>query len=511
MLVRLGDGKYSVTRSGMLDLVSALAVSGLFIWSGFARASFLLQSPHPMGVDGYYYAIQLRSLAEDWRLFYPSLPLCFVWLLPFSLLSDPIIGTKLGAAIATAAAVFPVNALARRFTGDRGAGLVAATLVAISAQSRFLSTEFVKQGVGLTLAAGTWALLGASLDRPSKGRFALALGLLSLTALTHRFAFCVALFVTLPVFVTWVCQTVDWKADRRSLLLLGGTVAVSVGVGVIWRLSFGNDFVVMSKLFQMKPDWSFATLALPGAPPLVFHHEVRWAAVASLLTLGLSSSPGAARASPLRGHVVAFRAGFVSLALFVAVPWLDISNAEGPAMRLRLVAFLPLAICAALVFRQCLGRLTPSVRLIVGAIMAVGLPWIPTARHEGTVTTAPSRVMAMKELAAKLPADSLVVTTERQLAFMVTWYARAPAQRAIPALLNPDRTFRLIPSNALEPDMALALAARRKRATGVDACPQDLLPSRPGSLTLLQEQIYQSLTHSLPLESQMYWQAWPAH
>jgi hypothetical protein len=217
------------------------------------------------------------------------------------------------------------------------------------------------------------------------------------------------------------------------------------------------------------------------------------------------------RAPPLRGQVVALSAGFVFLALLVAVPWLDVSNAEGPAMRLRLVAFLPWAVCAALIFRQCLGWLTPGVRLMAGVLLAVGLPWIPTARHEGTVTTEPSRVMAMKELAAKLPAGSFVVTTERQLAFMVTWYARTPAQRAIPVSLDPERTFRLIPSNALEPDMALALAARRERVRGISAYPQDLLPSRPGSLTLLPELSYQSLTRSLPLASQLYWQAWPAH
>ena len=116
----------------------------------------------------------------------------------------------------------------------------------------------------------------------------------------------------------------------------------------------------------------------------------------------------------------------------------------------------------------------------------------------------------METLAKALPTGALVLTTERQLAFMVTWYTRALARRSVPASLDEGRTFRLIPSNALEPEMALALANRREKAGSLPPPPQDLMPLRPGSLTLLSEPAYQSLLFSLSPDSQRYWRDWPS-
>ena len=50
------------------------AVAALFTWAFVARAGVLLETPTPVGIDGYYYAIQVRALLEEGRLHYPSLP-----------------------------------------------------------------------------------------------------------------------------------------------------------------------------------------------------------------------------------------------------------------------------------------------------------------------------------------------------------------------------------------------------------------------------------------------------
>jgi hypothetical protein len=71
----------------------------------------LAASPFPLGVDGYFYPIQLRSLLAGHGLAYPDFPLTFWLMAPFAALTDPIVGAKLAAAIYGALMAVPMCAL----------------------------------------------------------------------------------------------------------------------------------------------------------------------------------------------------------------------------------------------------------------------------------------------------------------------------------------------------------------------------------------------------------------
>src|SRR5262245_9031277 len=121
-------------------------------WSAWHRYAFLTTSPYPMGIDGYFYPIQLRSILEHGTLAYPASPLAFYLMAPFAALTDPITGAKLGAAIGGALIAFPAYGVGRQLGGNRAAGAAAAVLATTSAGSFYLSVEFVKNGWGLTMA-----------------------------------------------------------------------------------------------------------------------------------------------------------------------------------------------------------------------------------------------------------------------------------------------------------------------------------------------------------------------
>src|SRR5215470_14167643 len=148
----------------------AAALLALVAWSSWQRWQMLTASPFPLGVDGYFYPIELRALLERGELAYPASPLTFYLLAPFAAATDPITGAKLGAALWGAAIAIPAYGVGARLGGGRGAGLVAAAIATTSVGSAYLTIEFVKNGIGLTVAlTALWLALGAT-ERPSRIR-----------------------------------------------------------------------------------------------------------------------------------------------------------------------------------------------------------------------------------------------------------------------------------------------------------------------------------------------------
>ena len=448
------------------SFLAPAAVSALFLWAFLARARLLLETPTPVGIDGYYYAIQVRALLEEGRLHYPGPTLAFGWLLPFAALTDPIRGVKLGAAAGTAAIVFPLFLLVRRLSGSRSAGVLAAALAVTSAQSFYLSSEFVKQGVGLTLVACFLAALAAAIEQPTRPRVAAVLVWLGLVVLTHKLAAAVALLVgTTALGVhAWRGWAQLPRPARGLLAAVAGTAGCfALGVLLAPRSLLGaQGLSLLAGALQAHADGSFATLRRPSGLHLFFHHEVLLGLLAALLlALHTALRPSAPRSSPGARALSPVALGLVLLAVLVALPWWDVSAPEGLGMRLRLTGFLAFAPCTALLLARVGAGRSAGVGW-VAVLAAVALPLLlpPQVRHMGARVPDPY-LQAVRAFEAQLRPESLVITTQRSLAFMVTWYTRAQAQRSVPERLEPARTYRLLPKADLEPVFATALEQRR--------------------------------------------------
>src|SRR5258705_2979560 len=113
------------------------ALLALVAWSFWQRWQLLTASPFPLGVDGYFYPIELRALLDHGQLAYPASPLAFYLLAPLAAATDPITGAKLGAALWGAAIALPMYGAGARLGGGRGAGLVAAGLAAPSVRPAY--------------------------------------------------------------------------------------------------------------------------------------------------------------------------------------------------------------------------------------------------------------------------------------------------------------------------------------------------------------------------------------
>lgn len=467
-------------------LVVAALVTAAFV----ARLHALRSSPFPTGVDGFFYLLQIRSLLEEGQLYSPSSPLV-PWLMAgLSLVVEPVLAMKIVAALGSAALVVPAFLVARRLSATEPA-VLAAALVATSAQSIFLSTEFVKQAVGLALAMGFVAALAWLLDRPSVLRGLLVASLFAACALTHKTALGLALLWASPLFIPRV-----WRS-RRLLIVACLGLLILLGLG-------RRELAVLGDLFQSQPSLSLAVLASPGRVPLILGHEVALAAGLAVLAL-LSARlrrPGEARRPPLA-------IGFCAFALFLALPWINVVNDQGLGYRLRLAACACLGPCAALLASRVLGRFGPRLRagaLAVAIVLVLLRPW---TSNEGVVRAHPAMVDATRHLRGLFPAGTIVVIPERHTAFMAAYYGEVTVRLRPPVALDPEHTYRLLPGAAIRPGLAAALDRVRDHPVPNLAPVISLHSMHRNGLVLLSEPTFQYLVAALPTVEQQWYQAWP--
>lgn len=528
--------------------VTAAALIFLAVRGFQVRWELLTASPYPLGVDGYFYPIQLRSLLERGHLYYPASPLAFWLMAPLAALADPILGAKLGAALGGAAVVWPAYALGRRLGGGRVAGLLAAVLAVSSTGSLLLSAEFVKNAFGVTFGLAALAAVLAAIDQqreqpidqPSWRRWALAaLGLLA-ALLAHKMAMALVLALGAPALVQLGWRR--WPGRRRQL---GLAVAVAAGALALLGVLAPGRFLspahleLLAGLFSGAWRWDAPALAI-GRFKLSLGGEAWQAGVASLVAAavlalpwlmrrwrgwkgrregvtsegasseGASSGAAAAPASRLPAWSI------VVLGLLVAWPTLAVEDPQGLGFRLRLIAFVPLALAAsiavggALPYLRKLHALAPLLgRAAVALALALWLGFAPTRLDRGVVYAHPAMIAAVQGLARAVPPGDTVVVSERHTAFMATWYTRVRTS-VRPTAGTPARRWRLMTLSFIGTDkpMSRALDAARRRPELV--APRGLHPKHHDGLVLLPEATWQWVLTQLPPGPRRYYEAWPA-
>jgi hypothetical protein len=269
----------------------AAAVVALAAWSLWQRWQLLAASPFPLGVDGYFYPIELRSLLDRGELSYPASPLAFYMMAPFAAATDPITGAKLAAAVLGAAIAAPSYGVGARLGGGRGAGLIAAALATTSAGSAYLTIEFVKNGIGLTVAlTALWLALRAA-ERPSRPRLAAALAGVLAAYATHKMAAAIVLCVAVPA--AFGAATGRGALRGRRLLYaiaavaLGSLAVLAVGALAPRRLLSAGDARLFGGLVSPTPHWTAPALVFPGGELALGHDALLGLALALIAAVAL--------------------------------------------------------------------------------------------------------------------------------------------------------------------------------------------------------------------------------
>jgi hypothetical protein len=439
-------------------------------------------SPYPLGVDGFFYPLEVRGLLEHGSLAYP--PLTYLWMAPFAAVTDPITGAKLAAALGTALIAIPAYGVGARLGRSAGAGLVAAALAALSAGAAYLSIEFVKQGIGLTVALGALWLVLRALETPSRGRVIAACAGALATLLAHKLAAGVLALVAVPAIAADVRTRL--RGRRLIYALLGGIAGTFVLIAVAIRMMPAGGVLAPAR-------WDLPALST-GSFTLRMEHEPLIAAVlaigaAVVLVLRKDGKP-AERAAAW---------AFVVLALAIAVPWLDVGDPQGLAFRLRVSAFVPLAMCAAVIVTVIPRKVLPLVALILAIRGA-------HERTEGQVLAHPALVAGA--MAVHVPAGTTVIVPERHIAFMVAYYARVPVALR-PETVPHDQRMRLVPLAFFGTGSELEHAIDNARAQPGLTPPVGLHPRYRNGLVLIAEPTWDWILAQLPDRDRRHFTRWP--
>ncbi|HEY0250407.1 MAG TPA: glycosyltransferase family 39 protein, partial [Kofleriaceae bacterium] len=413
----------------------------LVVVAGFwQRWHVLAVNELPVGIDGYFYPVQVRSLLEHGVLRYPASPVTFYWMTPFALVTDPIVGAKLGAALGGALVAIPAYGVGKILGGHRGAGLVAAVLAATTATSCFLAFEFVKQGIGLTVAlAALWAILVA-IERRTRRSVVIAAFAIAIAFATHKLAAGLVIAIVLPELAHLARRELF---GRRLIYLVLVAIGVALGIvllGVIAPKRFvsPSDLALVKDLVSSTAHVTAPALVFPDRE-LHFAYEPLLAGLVCIAALSVAWSRPAVTGPHHRLTAIAICA----LGILLALPWLSVDDPQGLGFRLRVAAFVPLALGGAIIVGALRHALFGCA--IAAVLVAYELPraYLAGVQPAGVVPTSPVLAGAVANARGKIPEGKTVIVPERHILFMVDWYTRA-AVNLRPELVPLSERIRMV-------------------------------------------------------------------
>ncbi len=438
--------------------------------------------------------------------------------------------------------------------------MIAAALATSSAGSMYMTIEFVKNGIGLTVAMTALWLVLRAMTAPSRRAAGFAVLGIVLAMLTHKMAAGLVLGIAIPAAIVEAHRRgkLRWRpAFTLGVVINVVAVIVVIGIAMPERFLSPADLALIDGLFTSEPEWSLpvlankltlgyepvicAVLAIGAAAVLIVERtgaRVRLIAVllqtaGVLITLGSALSREglisgvvavggialvvggsvlgrhAAKGATLQQREGAGRElaawSVIALGLVIALPWLDASNGQGLAMRLRVIAFVPMALCGAVAARGVL-RMIKAPRAPVGAAIAAVIVMLHVGgkRTEGQVITHPALIAS--SLAVKIPDGGVAIVQERHIAYMVAWYARATISMR-PEPIAEERRYRVMPlafigiGSQLDAQL-LAARDRKLLVTGVH-------PQHPNGMVVVPEATWREILTRIYGLERIRLEAWP--
>gem|GEM_PF-1312186 len=547
----------------------AIALVALVGWSFHDRWEVLSDSPFPLGVDGYYYPIQLRALLDHGTLHYPAAPVAFWLMTPLAAITDPIVGAKLGAALGGALIAVPAYFVGRRLGNGRVPGLVAAALATPSAGSAYLTIEFVKNSIGLTIALAALALVLRAIDRRTRVSIAVAVVALVLAFGTHKMAAGLVLAVAVPAAIAAL-------RGRTRVIVAAGVVVVVAAIAVAsprgWLST--DDAGLVKRLFSSSAQWSAPALIQPtkdGPYEITFGNEALAGEILGLIGIVVllrrrrRVSPDERSHSSAGDRIAA--AMTITLAVVIGLPWLAVDDPQGLAFRLRCAAFVPMALAGAIVAGAMIPWIGQALRVSIAralasrdnargdshamsrvvarmlSIVLAPLRWavpglaaesstsldaaatltsnslmtivaialavrVPGDRREGEILVHPTLVASALAVRDHVPAGDTAVIPERHIEYMVAWYAGTDVSLR-PETVPRAHRWRLMPLHFIREGSPLDITLTAARSEPTLVPPLGLHARVPNGLVLVGEDTWDWVVGHLPPDEQSRARRWP--
>lgn len=375
-----------------------LAGAVICVASG-VRLAWLLAWRVPLGLDGYYYVLQVRSILTRGTPHF-STPFAlphYLLAVPAFVAGDPVTGLKIGTAIVGALLAMSAGLLVWRLSGRAFWALTASASVSVSSLNQAFCTEFIANYVGLLACAG----LLLALERRTRSADRLRSNLLVLLAIiacvaTHRSA---ALVAVLTVGAYAIAAR--WHGRRVLLLAIVGTATVTIVLALADRVRAG-----LPPLLQ----WLLADL---GRWPMPRLGDGLFRAEAAALAIALPLLAIARRRDAEATNWSLVGALACVAAVLVLNPWATYGQGLGGIPgRLGLwgLLFVPIVVAIAL---ETVSRGTGASWRAAAAVLAILAPFGGVVSHRLPGAAHPAYLRDRLELLAQASA-------------IAAWYPQAP-------------------------------------------------------------------------------------
>ncbi|MDK2384260.1 MAG: hypothetical protein QI199_05570, partial [Candidatus Korarchaeota archaeon] len=333
----------------LLPLLPAILASMLYVWL-LSRWGML------PGIDGPYYAVQVRALDATGSLKYPDPPLVFYLMLAlYKASGDLFASVRLGASIPTALASAPLYVFARRLGASRVAALASSALFLLAPHSFRLVGDFMKNSAGLL-----WlSLMLLATHRHLRGEGCLAadaliLGALYLAAgLTHILVY----GFTLVFGLLSATAALMLGVPRRRVLAAAGAALASLAVFASAPWLQGGD---LGKALRISEETASSLMSGGQARPhrRLFFPGATYLCLNWVSVLVLVAEAYLRRARRWDSAVLGGLAAATAVFSFPLIPWRFL-------MRFQLMGSAPLAVS--------LGAALGGLRRSRGALMAAAV------------------------------------------------------------------------------------------------------------------------------------------
>ncbi|TQV72223.1 hypothetical protein FLL45_18565 [Aliikangiella marina] len=366
-------------------------------------------TPHPMGMDGYYYLLQHRAIIETGELYVNDAPITFLIVALLSFLFSPVIAVKLVSILALAACLYFCSRIIFELTHNAWWSLLAVLLISTSPNIEFYLTEFIKNGLGLAIVA--WVILKTlQFNREkSKGTLGLIALLILCLWLTHKAAFGLAL----GYLISWSLINFTLRKSPVHLLTIFYLSLFLVGSLIGYGTLGIDDFISQSQptILNASSDlWPFGYL-IEGYFSLI-------AIVVGLLVLALTWS------HITRSELCLLLPSIVYCLVTVVIWWGESLNPEGVKARLYLMTMIPTS------FVITLGlSIIPRIQLaVVLALMLVAAKLMLISQTQFPLKQYTSPEKAVNELITSIekyiPRDAVIIFSERFFVYRIAYETR---------------------------------------------------------------------------------------
>lgn len=210
--------------SSTTNYLNSVGIIILLTFVYFYDWSYITRQPIAVGVDGYYYVLQLNSLLITGKLYYSSFTPVLFYLMSFFnyIINDTTLTIKFTAVALHLLFSLGIYLIISDLTKNKWLGILGCALLTVSNLHLFMIANFIKSLCGLTFLVWAGLNLIKFLETKNKFRLGASVFLSVLAVFSHKsiiFILLTLLFLMFLIYLTFYVFTEKWKHTTVVIFL----------------------------------------------------------------------------------------------------------------------------------------------------------------------------------------------------------------------------------------------------------------------------------------------------